>query len=304
MLQVCVLAGGNSDEREVSLRSGAAVAEALKTLDYNVTTLDSADGLGSLQVAHKTIGFDVVFLALHGIGGEDGKIQKMLCDIGLCYTGSGPDASALCFDKWVYKQFLSSRGYPVTQGEFVNAKDFAASSLSKIPFVLKPHNGGSSIDTFIVRDPLTMPKQLIETAFIHHNRLLIESLVEGVEITVGVLLDKALTVIEIIPPADEEFDYANKYNGKTAELCPPQHVSTAVQKQAQELAAQLHVVLGCDGFSRTDMIVTASNELVILETNTIPGLTRQSLFPKAAAASGISMPSLVDALVKAALKKN
>jgi D-alanine-D-alanine ligase len=299
MTRVAVLAGGLSDEREVSLRSGAAVAEALTAAGYAVTILDTIDNLAALR--RSPVKFDVVFPALHGKGGEDGTVQQQLDDLMVPYVGTGAAASALCFDKWRYKQFLADRNYPVTTGELVEAKSFAATSLQEQPFVLKPYDGGSSIDTFIVRNPADAPLEKIHEAFERHNQLLIEPLVEGTEITVGVLGDEALTVIEIIPPTGGEFDYTNKYNGRTAELCPPEHVSEDAQARAQQLAAELHKVLGCKGFSRTDMIVGPDDSLTILETNTIPGMTDQSLFPKAAAAKGIDMPMLVDRLVKDAL---
>lgn len=301
MTHVAVLAGGNSSEREVSLRSGAAVAAALQAAGYEVTVFDTTDNLAALRSAATSI--DVVFPALHGKGGEDGTIQQQLDELHLPYVGTGATASALCFDKWRYKQFLQSRQLPVTSGELVDAGAFAASDVAQAPYVLKPYDGGSSIDTFIVRDPATAPVERIHDAFSRHRHLLLEPLVEGTEITVGVLDGKPLTVIEIIPPTGGEFDYANKYNGKTAELCPPEHVSEAAQHTASRLAADLHASLGCGGFSRTDMIVCSDDSLVILETNTIPGMTDQSLFPKAARQSGIDMPALVDMLVKDALSR-
>jgi D-alanine-D-alanine ligase len=299
MIQVCVLAGGDSDEREVSQRSGAAVAQALTTAGYAVTILDTTDNLAALRASGTS--FDVVFPALHGKGGEDGTVQQQLDALKLPYVGTGAAASALCFDKWRYKQFLLDHNYPVTSGELVDAEGFLTAALREKPFVLKPHDGGSSIDTFIVRDPATAPLEKIAEAFGRHHQLLLEPLIEGIEITVGVLGDKALTTIEIIPPAGGDFDYTNKYNGTTAELCPPEHVSQAAQTKAEQLAVTLHTALGCHGFSRTDMILQADDTLVILETNTIPGMTDQSLLPKAAAAKGIDMPTLVDMLVKSAL---
>jgi D-alanine-D-alanine ligase len=169
-------------------------------------------------------------------------------------------------------------------------------------FVLKPIEGGSTLDALIARTPspekLEEAKQLLKK----YDKMLLEELIFGIEITVPVLGNKALPVIEIIPPADKEFDYENKYNGASQELCPPQNVSDEIQKRAQELAERIHKLCGCNDMSRTDMIIDESGELFVLETNTIPGLTDQSLFPKAAAEAGHSMSELVDILVKSALK--
>jgi D-alanine-D-alanine ligase len=138
-----------------------------------------------------------------------------------------------------------------------------------------------------------------------YHEMLLEELIEGQEITVGVVLDKALPVIEIIPPADGEFDYDNKYNGKTQELCPPEDISNVTQEKAQQIAEKIHLSLGVKDFSRTDIMVRASDEkLFVLETNTIPGMTDQSLLPKAAAVAGLSMPQLCSELVEAALHRN
>lgn len=271
---------------------------ALQTGGYeNVVMADARDAAASLD------GVDVVFPALHGIGGEDGQIQKLLEDRGLPYVGSDSGVSALCFDKRQWRQLVGQHGIPIADGELIDKDGLRTSELLRQPFVIKPFDGGSSIDTFIVRDPATADWAAIEDSFRRHPQMLAEALAAGTEITVGVFGEQPLPIIEIVPPASGEFDYENKYNGATRELCPPESVDAAVQQAAQELALQVHRMCGCRDMSRTDMIVGADGSLTVLETNTIPGLTDQSLFPKAAAAAGVTMPQLCDRLVQMALAR-
>jgi D-alanine-D-alanine ligase len=302
MTSVVVLSGGTSDEREVSLRSGAAVVEALKQKGYEVTSADPADGFEKLAPVLKAC--DVVFLALHGKSGEDGTLQHQLEELGVSYVGSDSQASTLCFDKWEYSKLLEARNIPTPITELVDEDGFAQSKMIREPFVLKPNDGGSSIDTFIVRNPASFQLATTHDTFRRHSEMLLQVLVEGTEITIGMLGNEPLPVIEIVPPADQEFDYANKYNGKTQELCPPKHVSAEVQQEAQALAHRIHQLCDCRDMSRTDMLIRPDNSLCVLETNTIPGLTNQSLLPKAAAVAGYDMPTLVDKLVQAALHRS
>lgn len=304
MTKVIVLAGGTSDEREVSLRSGAAVARALAEAahEFHVTTLDPADGLEKLLPQLKQA--DAVLPILHGAGGEDGTLQKFLEDHKIKYAGSDRWASALCFDKARYTELLAKHHILVPATEVVTKEQLGKSRLAKNPFVLKPNDGGSSIDTFIVRDPGNIDYDAIEDAFRRHAKMLLQELVEGTEITVAILGDEALPVIEIIPPSGGEFDYENKYNGKTRELCPPEHVSKENQKKAQVLAKQIHDLTRCRDLSRTDMIATKDGELYVLETNTMPGLTEESLVPKAAGVNNLSMFHLCSKLVLCAQEHN
>lgn len=302
MSSVIVLAGGTSGERAVSLRSGAAVAEALGQKGHRVETLDPADGLDSLLPRLKQA--DVVFPALHGEGGEDGVLQRFLEDYGIKYVGPDSRASALCFDKARYNDLLKKHEILLPATEMVDFEGYRKSSLSDKPFVLKPNDGGSSIDTFIVRDLAKVDNVAIKEAFTRHRKLLLQELVGGDEITIAMLGDEPLPAIEIIPPEGGEFDYENKYNGQTRELCPPEHVSQVIQAQAQILAQKIHRLTGCRDMSRTDIIVTSADELYVLETNTIPGLTGESLLPKAAREAGYDMPALCDKLVKMALGHN
>ncbi len=300
--KVAVLAGGSSDEREVSLRSGAAVVAALIEGGYEVLQLDPAHR--TLDYEQQIEGCDVAFPAIHGKGGEDGSLQAWLEAKQIPYVGADSIVSAICFDKWHYKQKLQDAGLPVPVGHLVDEAEFWQSPMIQAPFVLKPYDGGSSVDTFIIRDIADIDRQALSTAFTRHPQMLVETLVDGQEITVAIFGDVVLPVIEIIPPVDGEFDYENKYNGKTRELCPPISISREVQEEAKELVLEIHKMLGLRDMSRTDIMIDETGKLFVLETNTVPGLTGQSLFPKAAAAAGYGMVDLTSMLVEAALARS
>jgi D-alanine-D-alanine ligase len=299
-MNILLLAGGTSSEREVSLRSGTAVREALEQSGHTVTTLDTANNVTDDQF-HE---YDAIFPVLHGTGGEDGALQTRLEALGIhSFVGSDATASELCFDKWRFRERMEQYGIPLADGDIITEGSVADHPLARAPFVLKPYNGGSSVDTFIVRDLTTADFTAMDSARERYGSMLIEQLIEGVEITVAVLGDEALPVIEIIPPSGGEFDYENKYNGASQELCPPLHVPEAAQKTARELAAHIHEICECRDYSRTDMFVTPSGALYVLETNTLPGMTDQSLVPKAALTAGISMPELCSRLATMAAER-
>lgn len=296
-MHILVIYGGTSNEREVSLRSGQSVADAIENLGYSYTLFDPQE---KNLVEMDLTSYNIVFIALHGAGGEDGTLQKILEDKHVPFVGSGSEASALCSDKFAYKQLLKSKGLPVVDGKLVSKSDMA-NELFRMPYVLKPFNGGSSLDTQIVRVPDETARAVSLELLSRYEQMLLEPLIEGTEITVGILGDRPLPVIEIIPPHGKEFDYENKYNGSTQELCPPQNVSQPMQKQAQELALKVHIATGCRHMSRTDIIIDQHDNLHILETNTIPGLTTQSLFPKMMQTDGMTMAEGIDKLLKMAL---
>jgi D-alanine-D-alanine ligase len=301
MAHVAVLAGGISNEREVSLRSGAAVTRALENSGHRVSVIDPVAALSSYLDVLGNV--DVVFPALHGVGGEDGTLQNFLDSQGIPYIGSGSGSSKLCFDKYTYSTLLREHNILIPKTALVYYDEFCESLLTEKPFVLKPKSGGSSIDTYIVRDVVGIDLTEYEKAFDTHEEMLLQELITGVEITVGVLGDQVLPVIEIIPPENKEFDYENKYNGATQEVCPAVSLTAEQQTQAQQLAQQIHNLTACRDMSRTDIIVANDGRQYVLETNTIPGLTDQSLFPKAATTAGITMDELCDRLVTAALQR-
>lgn len=297
MSNVIVLCGGSSREREVSLRSGHTVAEALENAGHTVQVLDTDCS------DHHLVDCDVVFPVLHGVGGEDGKTQARLESLGICFVGSDSKSSRLCLDKSLYRVTFKQAGFVMPEGATVSYEEYTSSPLAKHPHVLKPIDGGSSVDTYIVRDIASYDPAIPKRYFQTYGSMIVEELIVGTEVTVGVLGDVALPIIEIIPPTDEEFDYENKYNGKTQELIPPVHVPLNMQKTAQELALKVHTFAGCRDFSRTDFIISEDGMYYLLETNTIPGMTSQSLFPKMAAAVGMDMPALCDKLVQMAIER-
>lgn len=299
MSLVVIIAGGTSSERAVSLRSGAAVQQALIAAGHDVQVLDPATESVSSLVGPNIVAFPVV----HGAGGEDGTLQSELETAGIPFVGSGSQSSRICFDKATYRDLLLERGFPVARGELVSAAEFGQHGLSQLPYVLKPNNGGSSIDTVIARRPEDVLDYTIDALFGRYESMLLEELIEGIEVTVAVLGNQALPVIEIVPPEGQEFDYEHKYDGSTQELCPAEHLSSAQQTEAQQLALAIHEACGCADYSRTDMIMRSDGSFVILETNTLPGMTDQSLFPKSARVIGIDMPELCDTLVGLALNR-
>jgi D-alanine--D-alanine ligase len=299
MLKIIILYGGRSSERTISLRSGQAVYDAIADCpDYDARLVDYD---GTFEAAVFT-GIDIVFIALHGSGGEDGAVQAQLDAIGVSYVGTGSEASARCFNKATFREFCLQHTIPIPAGTVVDATSFWNSEITKQPFVLKPIDGGSSIDTFIIRDVTSMNRQQLIEAFERNKTMLLEQLIPGVEITVGVLQNRVLPVVEIIPPHNGEFDYINKYNGKSQELCPPRNVRLLQQRQAQQLALRIHELSNCQDFSRTDMIVSESC-ITVLETNTLPGMTAESLYPFAVRQAGLDMRALVRTLIDSALMR-
>lgn len=286
-----VLGGGNSPEHDVSLRSANAVQEALTSLNHTVTRIDPSQ-VPIEEILSEAQSSDGVFPILHGVNGEDGAIQAELEAAQIPYFGPSAASCAATFDKTVFKKILEEKDLPTPRWSIATAASLASEPLTKAAFVLKPYDGGSSIDTFIVRTTPFDATPLLE-ALSRHGSMLIEELIVGHEITVGVLDDTALPVVEIIPPKNKEFDYENKYNGSTLELCPPQNISAAVQRAAQDLALQVHKATNCRHLSRTDIMIDSEDRLYAIDTNTIPGLTKQSLYPKAAAAAGYSWDELV-----------
>lgn len=294
MKTVLLLAGGTSNEREVSLRSGDTVEKALKEAGHKVTRVDPINIDFDINNYAKTV--DVAFIALHGAGGEDGLIQQQLERAGIPYATSGVKASKLCWNKWKFKQFLNQNDICASQGILVTEEDTSGPEFSR-PFILKPIEGGSSIDTVIARRPTAESLIKARKYLKKYHQMLLEELVEGVEVTVVVLGDDVLPVIEIIPPLNQEFDYVNKYNGASQEIVPTTNIDTALQLKIQDLALKIHKLARCKGMSRTDMIIDRSGQIHVIEANTIPGLSVQSLLPKAAEAAGLTMAQVVSLLI-------
>ena len=308
-IRLALIAGGTSDEREVSLKGAAGVERALDPAKYEVTRYDPAADLA--RIARDAEKIDVAFLLLHGVNGEDGTIQGFLDLLGIPYQGAGVLGSALSMDKNLAKTMYQLNGLPVApwvMAEPGNLQD-AGRILAKVglPCVVKPVRQGSSIGMSIVRQAEKLPEAL-RLALRHDDSVMVEKYIKGRELTAGVLGNaslEALPLVEVIPGAKFEFfDYEAKYQpGASREICPAE-VSDAVQCKAQEYAVQAHRCLQLRGYSRTDMILAADeDELYLLETNTIPGMTPTSLLPQAAAAAGYSFSALLDRLIELAQEK-
>ncbi len=293
-MRILVLGGGTSPEREVSLRSAKAVANAARQAGYEV---DEADPRAGYKILDNLPNDILVFPILHGADGEDGVLQVEMDKRQLAYLGSGAISSKNCFDKRKTREILVKAGIQMPLAELVNQDTYEANPLAQKPHVLKILHGGSSIGTLKADKPGDLTQKQIEDIFNLENSALIEELIEGTEITIPILGDKALPVIEIIPPANEEFDYENKYNGRTQELCPPKNVFERVQRESQALAENVHQNMGCRHLSRVDIMIDKDNNLFVLEINTMPGMTDQSLYPRSANVVGLPMPELVNKFV-------
>ncbi len=305
-LTVALLAGGRSAEREVSLKSGAQVYEALNKERYDVLRYDPRDDL--LRLAQDVARIDVALIILHGRMGEDGTIQGFLDSLGIPYQGSGVLGSALAMNKVISKQIYIQAGLPVAPSLVVegNQPDAMKRIIEEIglPAVIKPEHEGSSIGLGIARTVEELPVAL-EEAWRFDRRCLVEKFISGIEVTGGVIGNEELTalpLVEIIPGEDFAFfDYKAKYTpGATHEICPAR-ISPELTARAQEYAKNAHRALCCKGYSRTDMIVSG-NDIYLLETNTIPGMTKTSLLPQAAEAAGVSFSALLDRLIELALE--
>jgi UDP-N-acetylmuramate--L-alanine ligase len=301
-LKVAVIYGGDSAEREVSLHSGIAIERALKSLGYEAKLYDVTDLLLNRADVSPFTGAnrpDVAFLAVHGTHAEDGAIQGFFELLHIPYTGSGIQSSAIAMDKRLTKQILEVAGLPVARGQYVTSPTETISI--KPPLIVKPNAQGSTVGLSFVYK-LEDIQTAIDNAFQYDHSILVEELISGMEISVPVMGDKALPVVEIAP-ANGQYDFAAKYTpGATEEIVParlPQHVA----EKAQKYALQAHQALRCEGATRTDMIVSGE-EPVILEVNTLPGMTGTSLLPNSAKAAGISFEALVQWIVQDALRRH
>lgn len=297
--RVAVLMGGWSAEREVSLVSGAACAEALRAAGYEVTSIDVQRDLKGLLAA-LTPRPDVVFNALHGRGGEDGCIQGVLEFLSIPYTHSGVMASAIAMDKPTTKRLLQSAGVHCADGVVATREQVLAGHVLEPPYVLKPTNEGSSVGVRIVR-PGDNRDVLDEDSWIYGDEVLVEAYVPGRELTVGVMGDQALAVTEI-RSTEPFFDYTAKYTEGHARHILPAPVPQAVYDEAMRQALIAHRTLGCSGVSRSDFRYDdgkpGSDGLYFLEINTQPGMTPLSLVPEQAAHVGLSFVELVTWMVE------
>lgn len=302
-MKIGVLMGGLSVEREVSLRSGSAVSEALGSLGYDVVNIDCGKDLAQRLHQEKV---QLAFLALHGRYGEDGCVQGLLESLFIPYTGSGVLASSVGMDKVFAKQIFIGHGIPTPP--YVSFTDAASAheSADRLPFpfpvVVKPSREGSSVGVSICKTREQFHAAVDQAANLAGS-LMVEKYIKGREIEGAVLDEEALGAIEIVP-ANEFYDYEAKYKpGSGTQYLFPAPLPPDQYQRVNEVCLAAHRALGCQGATRSDVIVTESKEVYLLEVNTLPGMTAQSLLPKIAAGRGIAFPQLCERLVLGASLK-
>jgi D-alanine-D-alanine ligase len=314
MSRVAVLEGGRSLERQVSLRSGARVQDALERLGHDVTAID----VGADLVARlREVAPDVAFVALHGRDGEDGTVQELLELLGIPYTASGVSACIRCMDKVLAKHLMRDAGIPTPDFYSFNETAFkelgAAGALPEMeerlefPIVVKPAGQGSALGVKFARTPADVPAALV-AAFSYDRKVLLERHVAGRDLAVSIVdLEEgptALPVVEAVPREEHFYDFEARYEiGRTDFVCPAD-LPADVAAEAQRLALDVYRLFGCFGFARVDLMRDgATGELTVLEANAIPGLTETSLLPQAADAQGLAFDAFVARVLDLALAR-
>lgn len=307
-IRLALLSGGVSSEREVSLNSGRQVLDALDKNKYDITGYDPKTDLKQLVMDADQI--DAALIILHGPFGEDGTVQGLLDLLDIPYQGAGVLGSSVAMNKLVAKRLYDGAQIPTPPYLSFFLKDTIRTSeiidTLGLPLVVKPACAGSSVGMSIVKSENDLDAALT-LGFKHDDCIVIEKYIKGIELTCGVLGNddlKALPVIEIIPGTGHEyFDYTAKYvAGETQEICPAR-IDDTITKKVQQLAIEAHKALFLKGYSRTDLILYG-NELTVLETNTIPGMTATSLFPQSAQAAGYSFSRLLDELIQLSIQEH
>lgn len=297
-MKIAVLMGGPGSERKVSLKSGEGVVSALRSLSADVTAVDVADENFALPE-----GTRLAFNVIHGTFGEDGQVQRILDARGVPYTGEGVRGSELAIDKIATKQRLVERGVPTAKSEIIRN---GARPALPLPLVIKAPKEGSSVGIYIVKDEAELEKSLAE-AWKFGSELLVEQFIAGRELTVGVVGDIALPVIEIVAKKDF-YNFENKYpflnpNAAGADHFCPAPLSPEITALVQRTGIAAHRALDLEIYSRVDILLTDAGEPFVLEVNTIPGMTPSSLLPEAAAAVGISYAELCRRIIELSLAR-
>ncbi len=337
--RIAVLAGGPSSERAISIKSGRAVYKALKEAGCDAIwvnldgrgvnpvrplkahrlkyrrwhsvrhrhtrqkfekSLKSVGGLNGVKRIISKLSPDIAFLALHGRFGEDGTVQKALEEMSLPYTGSGIKASKAALDKITAKNIFEKHGIPIPPYKVFDRHTIKKAKDLLYPLVVKPQNEGSSIGLSIVKKEGEFAAAC-KTAFKYSDKIIVEQFIAGREITVGILDERALPVVEIIPGRDF-YDFYAKYKDRNTEYVVPAPLARHIYKKAERLGLAAHKALKCRDFSRVDMILGKNGKIFVLEVNTIPGLTTRSLLPKAAGSIGITFSELCIKFLELALK--
>jgi len=310
MSRLAVLKGGSSLERQVSLRSGARVEDALGRLGHEVVAIDvGSDLVERLHAAEP----EAAFVALHGRDGEDGTVQELLEILGIPYTGSGVLACIRCMDKVLSKHLMLQAGIPTAPFFAFNETAFerlgAANALDAMeerldfPIVVKPSAGGSALGIKFARTAAEVPGALV-AAFSYDTKVLMERHIRGRDLAVSVLEGRALPVVEAVPQGEDFYDFEARYEIGRTHFEVPAKLPEQISAQAQALAKATFDLLGCYGFARVDLMVEEdTGKLFVLEANAIPGLTETSLLPQAAEAAGIGFDGLVERIVEQAFER-
>ena len=297
-----IFMGGTSPEREISLKSGKAIYQSLKSSGYNVVAIDVGPGICRVLEKERV---DIAFLALHGGHGENGSIQGMLEVLGIPYTGSGVLSSALAMDKEASKKIFLYHNIPVPSFVVIPDKSSYMHKLSAInfslPFVVKPVAEGSSVGVSIVRDKEDI-WLAFEKAITYGPRVIIEQYIEGKEVHIGILNGNVLGGVEVRPSL-EFYNYEAKYTaGLTKYILPPE-IDRNVYERSKEVALAAHTALGCQGATRVDLMIDGKGNPYVLEVNTIPGMTETSLLPKIAGLAGLEFFGLLEEILRGAIEE-
>lgn len=296
-MKVLVITGGSSSERKISLMSAKQVKTGLEEVGHKVKLFDLIKGFVELKKLAKN--FDCIFPVIHGEEGEGGSLQKFLAKLNKPFVGGSWKGYKQGWHKISFKNFCQENNIPTSHWKKIKTrKDILKFGF---PCVLKSDNGGSSREVVILKSKDDLKKYLVRKLFKSKLKLYVEKFIPGVEVTVAVLHNKSLPVIEIIPPKGGWFDYKNKYWGETQEIPHAPSLDKKTKRLVQKLAEKIHNSLGLGQFSRTDFMVT-NRKPYVLEVNTIPGLTASSLFPKAAQAAGLSFSKLLDKIIHLAME--
>tara|TARA_B100001079_G_scaffold138159_1_gene118397 strand:+ start:1938 stop:2840 length:903 start_codon:yes stop_codon:yes gene_type:complete len=295
--KIAVLMGGPSSERDVSLNSGKAMFTACESLGYNTISVEFEDDILSHLDTLKHV--DLVLIALHGGIGENGRIQGMFESLGIRYTGSDALSSAICMDKHISKLLAEDVGIftprwkRIKKGKTINKLEYA------LPCVIKPNSEGSTIGLTIVYEESKFDSA-VELAFSYDNEILIEQFIDGKEITVSIVENEVLPIIEI-KPSHDLYDYECKYTkGMTEYICPAE-LDENLTNMIHQTALEIYTLLKCRHYARVDFRLDNNNQYWFLEVNTLPGMTDTSLVPKAAAANGVKFEQLIDSIIQQAL---
>ena len=311
MTRIAVLKGGRSLERQVSLKSGARVEDALQRLGHQVTPIDVGADLVERLTADRP---DLAFVALHGRDGEDGTVQELLEVMGIPHTGSGVSACIRAADKVLAKHAMRDAGIPTPDFYAFSETAFrelgAAQALPAVeerlqfPIVVKPAGGGSALGIKFARTPADVPSALV-AAFSYDRKVLLERHIAGRDLAVSIIDEggepRALPIVEAVPEDEDFYDFESRYEiGRTRFVCPAE-LDEPIAARAASVALEVYALLGCSGFARVDLMLEAeSDELYVLEADAIPGLTETSLLPQAADAAGIGFDELIGRIVTAA----